>query len=108
VKVAANARLTTEIARPEDWWFHAEGVAGSHVILRARPGCEPDRATLQQAAAVAAYHSRARTAELARVYCTRAAYVTSPPGAKPGTVEASRGRVLTVRPDLGFVVRMSE
>jgi predicted ribosome quality control (RQC) complex YloA/Tae2 family protein len=102
----ANDRLITEIAGPEDWWLHAEGVPGSHVILRAKRGSKPDRETLRQAAAVAAYHSRARTAELVRVYCTRAAYVTKPPGAKPGTVEASRGRVLAVHPDISFVVRM--
>jgi predicted ribosome quality control (RQC) complex YloA/Tae2 family protein len=106
-RTAAIDRLITEMARPEDWWLHAEGVPGDHVVLRARRGSEPDRETLHQAAAVAAYHSRAHTAELVRVYCTRAAYVTKPPGAKPGTVEATRGRVLTVRPDLSFVVRMS-
>jgi hypothetical protein len=33
-------------------------------------------------------------------HCTRARYVTKPPGAKAGVVEASRGRVLTVRPDV--------
>jgi predicted ribosome quality control (RQC) complex YloA/Tae2 family protein len=104
---AANARLITEIARPQDWWFHAQGVLGSHTILRARRGSAPGRETLHQAAAVAASHSRARTAELARVYCTRAAYVTQLPGAKPGTVEASRCRVLTVHPDRSAVVAMS-
>jgi predicted ribosome quality control (RQC) complex YloA/Tae2 family protein len=103
----ASTRLTTEIARTADWWFHAEGLAGRQVVLRAKRGSEPGREALRQAAAVAAYHSRARAVELARVYCTRAAYVRTPPGAKPGTVEASRGKVLTVHPERDFVVGIS-
>jgi hypothetical protein len=104
---SSNARLITEIARPEDWWFRAQGVLGSHVLLRARRGSKPGREILGQAAAVAAFHSRARTAEVARVYCTCAVYVTQLPGAEWRRVAASRGSVLTVHPDRSFVVGMS-
>lgn len=101
-----NDRVSTELATPEDWWFHADGVPGSHVILRARPDRDPSRETLCQAAAVAAYHSKARGAVSARVYCTRARYVTKPRGGKAGTVEVERGRVLKVRPDISFAARL--
>ena len=101
-----NDLLSTMIAAPEDWWFHAEGVPGSHLVLRAKPEGDPGRDTLRQAAAVAAYHSKARAAGTVRVYCTRARHVKKPRGAKAGTVEVSRGTVLRVRPDISFARRV--
>ena len=102
-----NDYLSTELAQPGDWWFHAEGVPGSHVILRARRGEDPSEATLQQAAAVAAYHSKSRRAGTVGVYCTRARHVTKPRGAKVGTVHVAKGTVLKVRPDIRFATRVS-
>jgi predicted ribosome quality control (RQC) complex YloA/Tae2 family protein len=103
---ADNDYLSIKIAEPDDWWFHADKVPGSHVILRAKPEAEPGRETLRQAAAVAAYHNNARSAGMTPVHCTRARYVTKPRGAKPGTVNVSRGKVLKVRPDISFASRL--
>jgi predicted ribosome quality control (RQC) complex YloA/Tae2 family protein len=96
---ADNDRLSLGIAGPNDWWFHIRGLPGSHVLLLARPGGDPDRATLKRAAAIAAYHSKARTAGLVPVSCTRARYVSKPRGAKPGTVEIRKEVILKVRPE---------
>jgi predicted ribosome quality control (RQC) complex YloA/Tae2 family protein len=104
---ADNDYLSTVLAEDEDWWFHADGVPGSHVILRAKPGEEPGRETLRQAASVAAYHSKARAAGTVRVYCTRARYVKKPRGVKKGTVDVSAGRLMKVRPDHSFAARVS-
>ena len=97
---ADNDRLSLHIAKPNDWWFHIRGMPGSHVLLRARPGADPDRATLKRAAAIAAYHSKARTAGLVAVSCTRARYVTKPREAPPGTVHIRKETVLKVRPEV--------
>jgi predicted ribosome quality control (RQC) complex YloA/Tae2 family protein len=97
---ADNDRLSLSIAKPNDWWFHIRGMPGSHVLLLARPGDDPDRATLKRAAAIAAYHSKARTAGLVAVSCTRARYVTKPRGAKPGTVAIRKEVTLQVRPEV--------
>jgi len=94
-----NDRLSLHIAKPNDWWFHVRGMPGSHVLLLARPGDDPDRATLKRAAAVAAYHSKARTAGLVAVSCTRARYVTKPRDAPPGTVQIRKEIILKVRPE---------
>ncbi|MGH7797547.1 MAG: NFACT RNA binding domain-containing protein [Candidatus Binatia bacterium] len=102
---ADNDYLSTSLAEPDDWWFHADKVPGSHVILRAKDGEEPKRETLRQAAAVAAYHSKARNAGSVPVHCTQARYVKKPRGAKTGTVSVSRGSVLKVRPDISFASR---
>jgi predicted ribosome quality control (RQC) complex YloA/Tae2 family protein len=103
---ADNDYLSTKLAEPNDWWFHAGNVPGSHVILRAKEDEEPSRETLRQAAAVAAYHSKARNAGTVPVHCTRARYVSKPRGVKSGTVNLSRGSVLKVRPDISFAIRL--
>ncbi len=97
---ADNDRLSLKEARPDDWWFHLKGRPGSHVLLRAREGLEPDRETIRGAAAVAAWHSKARTARIAAVTCTRARHVTKPRGAKPGSVAVRREKVIKVPPGL--------
>jgi len=97
---ADNDRLSLKLARPDDWWFHVRGMPGSHVLLRVEEGREPDRETLKRAAAVAAYHSKAREGGVVPVSCTLARYVTKPRGAKPGTVEIRKEIVLKVRPAL--------
>ncbi len=97
---ADNDRLSLRIARPNDWWFHVRGVPGSHVILQVPSGREPSKAILRQAAAVAAYHSKARAGGTVTVSVTRARFVSKPRGAKPGTVQIRRETVLKVRPAL--------
>jgi predicted ribosome quality control (RQC) complex YloA/Tae2 family protein len=95
-----NDRLSLRIAGADDHWFHVRGMPGSHVVLSSPEGQEPDRETLRKAAAIAAYHSKARTGGAVPVSCTRAKYVTKPRGAKPGTVQIRREVVLKVRPGL--------
>lgn len=95
-----NDRLSTAVAAPEDFWFHARGSSGSHVLLRARAGEEPSRETLRLAAAIAAYHSKARGGAIVPVSCTRARYVTKPRGAKPGLVHIRRATSFKVPPGL--------
>lgn len=98
---ADNDYLSLRLARPDDWWFHVRGMPGSHVVLQAPPGAEADREALRQAAAIAAYHSKAREAGVVPVSCTRARFVSKPRGAKPGSVEIRKETVLKVRPAEG-------
>lgn len=95
-----NDYLSLRFASPNDWWFHVRGMSGSHVILKSENKKEADREVLKQAAAIAAYHSKARTAGTVSVSCTRAKYVTKPPKAKAGTVLIRKETVLKVRPAL--------
>jgi len=95
---ADNELLSLKVAGPRDWWFHVRGVPGSHVILRAREDAEPDREILKQAAAIAAYHSKARHGGKVPVAFTRACNVSKPRGAPTGTVTIKREKILKVRP----------
>jgi predicted ribosome quality control (RQC) complex YloA/Tae2 family protein len=95
---AANDYLSLRLARPNDFWFHIRGMPGSHVVLRVPPGETPPRATLELAAAIAAFHSKARQAGTVAVSCTEARHVSKPRGAKSGTVTIRKEIVLKVRP----------
>jgi predicted ribosome quality control (RQC) complex YloA/Tae2 family protein len=97
---ADNDVLSMRISRPNDFWFHVHGMPGSHVVLQGPEGERPDRGTLKKAAAIAAYHSKARSAGLIAVSCTRARFVTKPRGAPPGTVQIRKETILKVRPGL--------
>lgn len=97
---ADNDRLSIKFARPNDWWFHVRGMPGSHVILQVPPDSEPDREILKIAAAVAAYHSKARSGGMVAVSATRAQNVSKPRGAKPGTVQIRKEIVLKVHPGI--------
>jgi predicted ribosome quality control (RQC) complex YloA/Tae2 family protein len=97
---ADNEELSLRIARPRDLWFHVRGMPGSHVLLRADADAEPDRDVLKQAAAIAAYHSKARKGGIVAVSCAPAAQLSKPRGAPLGTVEIRQETVLKVRPSV--------
>lgn len=97
---ADNDLLSLKIAQPNDLWFHVNGMPGSHVILRHPDGEKPDNATIKQAAAIAAWHSKARNAGTVPVNCTEAKHVGKPRGAKPGSVTIKRQKTIKVRPAL--------
>jgi predicted ribosome quality control (RQC) complex YloA/Tae2 family protein len=98
-----NDYLSLKLAKADEWWFHVRGMPGSHVLLRPPEGTSSDNAgkeRLQLAAAVAAWHSKARAGGVVAVTCTRARFVSKPRGARPGTVSVRRETVLKVRPGL--------
>lgn len=104
-----NDHLTVHMARPEDYWFHAHGCPGSHVVLRRGKGPnEPSRATLEEVASWAAWHSKARTAGKVPVHWTLKKYVRKPRGAKAGLVYIEREQALMVRPVEPPKERMSD
>jgi predicted ribosome quality control (RQC) complex YloA/Tae2 family protein len=95
-----NDLLSLKTAGPNDWWFHVRGMPGSHVILVGTQDEEPSNELLRQAAAIAAYHSKARDGGTVSVSATRARYVSKPRGAKTGTVAIRKEIVLKVRPGI--------
>ena len=96
-----NDIVTHRLAAQNDLWFHAHGYAGSHVILR-REGRkeEPSGRTLEEAAAVAAYWSKGRSANKVPVVYTLAKYVSKPRGGAPGLAVMKREKTIMVRPTL--------
>lgn len=96
-----NDLLTLKYAKPNDYWFHARGSAGSHVVLRAGTGKgEPSKKAIEQAAAIAAYYSKMRNAKNIPVAMCLKKYVRKPKGAPAGTVQIEREKLLFVDPAL--------
>ncbi len=94
-----NDQLTHRASHQRDLWLHAQGVSGSHVILRTdgRPDQVP-RQVLERAAALAALHSKARNSALVPVIYTERRYVRKPRKAPPGTAVCLQEKNLFVEP----------
>lgn len=94
-----NDYLTHHLARPEDYWFHVHGAAGSHVVLRRGKGAnEPSKATVEEVASWAAFYSQARTAGKVPVIVTRKKYVRKPRKGPPGLALCTNEKTVMVRP----------
>lgn len=98
---ANNDLLTVRHSRPNDIWFHARGVGGSHVVIKVGSAAgEPSKEAIRQAASIAAYYSKHRNAKRVPVAYTEKKYVRKPKGAAPGSVTAEREKVIMVDPAL--------
>ncbi|MBN1504736.1 MAG: DUF814 domain-containing protein [Candidatus Eisenbacteria bacterium] len=93
-----NDYVTHRLAKPEDLWFHAYGVTGSHVILRHRGRAAPSRRAIEEAASIAAYFSKAKTSSAAPVIYTQKKFVHKPRGARPGTAGCAREKMVMAKP----------
>lgn len=80
-----NDELTFQTARGNDWWFHAKGAPGSHVIVQTNGDTLPDR-TFEEAARLAAYYSSNRGADKVEIDYVEKKHVKKPNGSKPGFV----------------------
>ena len=96
-----NDELTVRFARPNDYWFHARGSSGSHVVLRWNdPKSKPPKEAIRGAASIAAYYSGAKNAKMVPVAYTLKKYVRKPRGAAVGAVVMEREEVVMVEPKL--------
>lgn len=93
-----NVEVTFRIARPDDLWFHARGIPGSHVVLQPPPGAQPDDGDLAAAADLAATHSKARNAPRVEIDYTERKHVRKQRDAAPGLVWYTNARTRIGRP----------
>lgn len=100
-----NDRLTLKDAHNYDIWFHTQKIPGSHTVIEVR-GEEPPNRTLEEAAIIAAYHSRAQNSSLVPVDYTRIKNVKKPSGAKPGMVIYTDFKTAIVTPDRELVEKL--
>jgi len=96
---AENDRVTFRLAQGRDWWFHAQGVPGSHVVVLNPSGRALPPRTLHEAAWLAAYYSQARAAGSVDVDYAQRKHVRRVKGGEPGQVTYSQSRTLLARPD---------
>ncbi|HEY8795175.1 MAG TPA: NFACT RNA binding domain-containing protein [Gemmatimonadaceae bacterium] len=96
---ASNDTLTFHESSPRDVWLHARDSAGAHVVLRWPREEPPPSRDLEEAAVLAAWHSKSRGAALVPVDWTRRKYVRKAKGGTPGQVLVQRAETVFVAPD---------
>ena len=80
-----NEELTFHFANGNDWWFHAKGAPGSHVIVKTEGHELPDR-TFEEAGRLAAHFSKNSKSEKVEIDYVEKKHVKKPNGSKPGFV----------------------
>lgn len=93
-----NDRLSLKTAAKSDVWLHTQSFPGSHVIIVSQNGEVSDR-SIEEAAVIAACHSKASESSLVPVDYTRVKALKKPVGAKPGKVIYHEYYTITVNPD---------
>ncbi|HAA14595.1 MAG TPA: hypothetical protein DCE41_24080 [Cytophagales bacterium] len=93
-----NDELTQRYATKEDLWLHAKDVAGSHVIIKHKPGQNYPELVIERAAELAAFYSKRKHDSLCPVIYTPKKYVRKPKGAPAGAVVVDREEVVMVEP----------
>ena len=94
-----NDELTFKFATGNDWWFHAKGMAGSHVIVKTNGEELPDR-TFEEAGKLAAFYSKAKDMDKVEIDYTEKKNVKKPSGGKPGFVVYYTNYSLMITPDI--------
>ena len=94
-----NDELTFKFASGNDWWFHAKGAPGSHVIVKYQGEEMPD-SVYEDAARLAAYYSKNRDSDKVEVDYVEKKQVKKPGGAKPGFVVYYTNYSMVIEPDI--------
>ncbi len=102
-----NEELTFKFATGNDWWFHAKGQPGSHVIVKSNNEELPDR-TFEEAAMLAAWYSKGRTAPKVEIDYVQKKHVKKVNGANPGFVIYHTNYSMTIAPDISSLRLVSE
>lgn len=100
-----NDKLSLKVASKSDMWLHTQKIPGSHVIIFG-DGRDISDEAIEEAAVIAAYHSRARDSSLVPVDYTRVKALKKPNGAKAGMVIYHEYYSIIVNPDKDAVEKM--
>ncbi len=100
-----NDQLTLKFAEKSDIWLHTQQVHSAHVILVTNGTAPPDR-SVEEAAMLAAYHSKGRDSAQVRVDYCMAKFVKKPAGARPGMVIYTNYQTAFVTPDAALCEKL--
>ncbi|MFJ7638661.1 NFACT family protein [Peribacillus sp. NPDC097206] len=100
-----NDYLTNKFARRDEIWLHTKDIPGSHVVIRNE---SPSENTIKEAAALAAFFSKAKQSSSVPVDFTQVRHVKKPNGSKPGFVIYEQQQTVYVTPDADTVISLKE
>lgn len=102
-----NEELTFHFASGGDWWFHAKGVPGSHVIVKSDGKEMPDR-TFEEAGRLAAYYSKSRGNDKVEIDYIERKHIKKPGGGKPGFVIYHTNYSLIIDSDISGIQKVQD
>ena len=102
-----NEELTFHFASGNDWWFHAKGIPGSHVIVKTNGEELPDR-TFEEAGKLAAYYTKNRGSEKIEIDYIEKKHVKKPKGGKPGFVVYYTNYSLMIDSDISQIKQLED
>jgi len=92
-----NDKIVKELSAPDDLWLHAQGIPGSHVLVKRLAGKEVPGEVIEEAARLAVLHSKAKGSRNVPVFLAEARHVSKFKGAKPGLVRITKYSTVSVR-----------
>ena len=102
-----NDELSFKVATGNDWWFHAKGMPGSHVIVKANNEELPDR-VFEEAGRLAGYYSQGRNNEKIEIDYLQKKNLKKPSGAAPGFVVYYTNYSLVIDSDISGIELISD
>lgn len=102
-----NEELTFHFAAGNDWWFHAKGAPGSHVIVKSDGDVLPDR-VFEEAGKLAAYYSKNRGGDKVEIDYIEKKHVKKVSGARPGFVIYHTNYSLVIDSDISALKLLEE
>ncbi len=102
-----NDELSFKVATGNDWWFHAKGMPGSHVIVKANNEELPD-SVFEEAGRLAGFYSKGRDNEKIEIDYLQKKNLKKPSGAAPGFVVYYTNYSLVIEPDISGIELISD
>ena len=98
-------KLSLKTAAKNDMWLHTQKIPGSHVII-VGDGKEISDESIEEAAVIAAYYSKAKDSSLVPVDYTRVKALKKPNGAKAGMVIYHEYWTIITNPDKELIEKL--
>ncbi|RAI82875.1 fibronectin/fibrinogen-binding protein [Macrococcoides goetzii] len=98
-----NEYITHKLGRNNYLWFHTKDIPGSHVVIL---DSNPTDGTIEDAAMLAGYFSKAQGSSKIPVDYTEIKYVYKPTGAKPGFVTYTDQSTVVVTPEKSYIEKL--
>lgn len=100
-----NDKLSLKTAAKNDMWLHTQKIPGSHVII-VGDGKDISDESIEEAAVIAAYYSKAKDSSLVPVDYTRVKALKKPNCAKAGMVIYHEYWTIITKPDKDLVEKL--
>lgn len=100
-----NDYITFHLASPEDWWFHAKQITGSHVLVQTKGKELPDD-VYEIASSLAGYYSSGREQNKIEIDYLQKKNVKKPNGSAPGFVIYYTNYSMVVKPEVRDVEKI--